>query len=42
MNPRTLTSKKKAPPPVRVTYLLTAANGDYLKTQSSDQITAKY
>jgi len=42
MNGNTLTPKKKTPPPVRVTYSLTKANGDKLKTQSGDFLTVKY
>lgn len=42
MNQGRLAPKKKTPPPVRVTYNLTAADGDYLKTQAGDQITVRY
>jgi hypothetical protein len=42
MNSATLTAKKKPAPVVRATYNLTAANGNFLKTQSGNQITVKY
>jgi hypothetical protein len=34
--------KKPKAPVVRVTYSLTAANGNYLKTQDSKNITVRY
>jgi hypothetical protein len=34
--------KKPKPPVVRVVYTLTAANGNYLKTQDGKNITVKY
>lgn len=42
MSVATLAPKKKQPPPVRVTYTLKAANGTYLLTQDSKNITARY
>lgn len=42
MSQATLYPRKKTPPPVRVTYNLTAANGNFLITQDSKQITVKY
>lgn len=42
MSQAALYPRKKTPPPVRVTYTLTAANGNFLITQDSKQITVKY
>lgn len=42
MSQASLYPKKKTPPPVRVTYKLTAADGAYLITQDSKNLTAKY
>lgn len=42
MNQGRLAPKKKPAPVVRVTYNLTAADGDFLKTQSGNQITVRY
>lgn len=42
MSQSTLYPKKKAPPPVRVTYTLTSQDGKYLITQDSKNITVKY
>jgi hypothetical protein len=38
----TLYPTKKTPPPVRVTYTLTAADGNSLITQDSKNITVRY
>lgn len=38
----TLAPKKRPAPPVRVTYTLTAANGNALVTQDSKNIVVKY
>lgn len=42
MSQATLFPKKKAPPPVRVTYTLTAADASPLITQDSKNITVRY
>jgi hypothetical protein len=42
MNGGTLTPKKRPAPVVRVTYTLTAANGNKITDQNSNYITAKY
>lgn len=42
MSQAALYPKKKVPPPVRVTYTLTAADGTYLLTQDSKNITVRY
>jgi hypothetical protein len=42
MGQTTLAPRKKPAPVVRVTYTLTAKNGNYLITKDSKNLTAKY